>query len=53
MMRNIEYRREILKDILEREAREKEKETTEQQQKQTEDNIDLRATENEKALRSL
>ena len=52
-MGNIEYRREIWKDIVEKEAREKEKEATELQQKQAEDNIDLRATENEKGLRSL
>ena len=47
MMDNIEYGRERLKDIVEKETREEEKATTEQ----TEDNIDLTVTENEEALK--
>ena len=47
---DIEYGKGILKDILEKEAREEEEETTEQEGKQTENNIDLTATEKQKCL---
>ena len=48
MIDNIEYGQERLKDIVEKEAR-KEEETTEHTEE--EDNIDLTATENERALK--
>ena len=47
LMDNIEYVRQRLKDILEKEAREKKEETTEQ----TEDSINLTSRANEKALK--
>ena len=47
MMQDTGYGRERLKDIVEKEAGEEEEETT----KQTEDNIDLTARENERALK--
>ena len=47
MMQDTGYGRERLKDIVEKEAGEEEEETTEQ----TEDNIDLTARENERALK--
>ena len=51
MVGNVDYGRERLKDIVEKEAREKEKETKDQEEEQTKDNIDLTATENERALK--
>ena len=47
MMDNIEYGQDRLKDIVQKEAREKEGETTEQ----AEDNIDLTVRESERALK--
>lgn len=48
---NIEHERETLKYIVDKEAKEQERETTEQQEEQTEDNIDLTATKNKRALK--
>lgn len=45
MMQYIEYGRQKLEDIVDKEAREKEQETKEQQEEQTEENINLTATE--------
>lgn len=47
------YGQERLKDILEKEAREKEEETQGQEQEQIEDNIDLTVTENERPWQKL
>lgn len=46
-----EHEREILKYIVDKEAREQERETTEQQEEQTEYNIDVTATKNKRALK--
>ena len=51
MMDNIEYGQDRLKDVAEKGAREEEEETMEQKEEQTEDNINLTATENERALK--
>lgn len=52
-MDNIEFRRERLKDVVEKQAREEVEETTEQQEKQTEDKMDLTVTENERVLKGV
>ena len=46
IVRNIEYGQERLRYIVEKEAKEEDEQTTEQK----EDNIDLTATENERAF---
>ena len=52
-MDNIEFRRERLKDVVEKQAREEVEETTEQQEEQTEDKMDLTVTENERVLKEV
>ena len=51
MMGNVAYGWERLKDIVGKDARQKVKETKEQEKKQTETDVDLTTTENERALR--
>ena len=50
---NIDYRWDRLKDIVEKEARQEEGEMQEQEVEQSVDNIDLTATENERALKGV
>ena len=52
-MDNIEFRRERLKDVVEKQAREEVEEITEQQEEQTEDKMDLTVTENERVLKGV
>ena len=50
---NIDYRWDRLKDIVEKEARQEEGEMQEQEVEQSVGNIDLTATENERALKGV